>query len=530
MIQIDNLTLHLGTRCIFEQINLTIFPNNKVGIIGKNGAGKSSLFNLLTKNISADNGDAELPKSWKIAHIPQQLPSGEELVLDYVIAGDAEYLNLQTKLKIAEEQQDHLAILQAHNDLYIIDGYRTPAKAANILKGLGFSDTEMQQPLNSFSGGWRMRLNVAKTLMARADLFLLDEPTNHLDLDAIVWLEEWIKNCQATVLCITHDAAFLNNISEYILLIEHKKCNIYKGNYSSYINQKAAAIALQQAIQIKQQRIKAHLQKFIDRFKAKATKAKQAQSRMKALARLPEVAVIQEASSFQFEFADIEYCPNPVLHLENIEFSYSNNNQVKNIFKKLNFYIRPGSRIALLGLNGAGKSTLIKLLAGTEQPQRGIRKIGPNLKIGYFAQEQAETFPKDANPLQWFEQITTNTTTKEIRAYLGRFLFSDEKALQKISSLSGGEKARLALAWIVWQQPQLLLLDEPTNHLDLDMRQALALALQSFAGAMVLVSHDRQLIMDTADELWWVHNGTVEPFIGDLTDYEIKLKKARSQK
>lgn len=526
MIQLDNLTLHLGTRCIFEKANFIIFPKNTVGIIGKNGAGKSTLFALLRNVLFADNGDCVIPKSWRIAHIPQSLPEGDIPAIDYVVSGDTEYLAIQNRLTIAEQKDDHATILQAHDELHIIDGYRTPAKAANILKGLGFSDLEMQKSIGSFSGGWRMRLNVAKTLMARADLFLFDEPTNHLDLDAIVWLEEWIKNCQATVLCITHDASFLDNISEHILLIENKKCTIYKGNYSLYVTQKAATIALQQAMYAKQQRTRVHLQNFIDRFRAKASKAKQAQSRIKALEKLPEIAAIQDESNFQFEFANIEHCPNPVLHLENIEFAYSKN-PAKIIFRKINFYIRPGARMALLGLNGAGKSTLMKLLAGTENPQKGSRKVGPNLKIGYFAQEQAEIFPKDETPLKWFEQMTNNTTQKEIRAYLGRFAFSDDKALQKIASLSGGERARLTLAWIVWQKPQLLLLDEPTNHLDLDMRQALAVALQSFAGAMVLVSHDRQLIMNTSDELWWVHNGAVEPFIGDLKDYEQRLKKAR---
>ena len=526
MIQLENLTLHLGTRCIFEKAHFTVLPGQKVGIIGKNGAGKTTLFSLLRNTLLADSGNCQIPKSWRIAHISQSLPEGNITALDYVLSGDNEYLVIQNKLTIAEQNDDHSSILEAHDQLHLIDGYRIPAKAANLLKGLGFLDSSMQQPISSFSGGWRMRLNVAKTLMARADLFLLDEPTNHLDLDAIVWLEEWVKACQATVLLITHDAAFLDTVPEYILLVENKQFVLYKGTYSSYITQKSAALALQQATYLKQQKTRAHLQSFIDRFRAKASKAKQAGSRMKALEKLPDLAVVQEQSSFQFEFASIEHCPNPLLNLENIEFAYPEVSS-KIIFKRLNFSIRPGSRIALLGLNGAGKSTLMKLLAGNQHPQKGTRQTGPGLKIGYFAQEQAEAFPKDETPLHWFEEITKNTNHKEIRSYLGRFAFSDERALQKISSLSGGERARLALAWIVWQKPQLLLLDEPTNHLDLEMRQALALALQSFSGAMVLVSQDRQLIMNTADELWWVHNGTVEPFIGDLKDYEQRLKKAR---
>lgn len=526
MIKIDNLTLYLGTRCVFERAECSIFPKQKIGIIGKNGAGKTTLFSLLTNAISADRGNCQIPKNWNIAHIPQNLPEGNLSALNYVLSGDNEYFIIQNQLALAEQQNDHETIVTAHNHLHTIDGYRIPAKAANILKGLGFSDSEMQQPIYSFSGGWRMRLNVAKTLMARADLFLLDEPTNHLDLDAIVWLEEWIKNCQATVLLITHDAAVLDSVAEQILLVENKQLTLYKGNYSSYIKQKSAELVLQQAMYLKQQKIKEHLQSFIDRFRAKASKAKQAQSRMKALAKLPDLATVQQQSTFQFEFSTIKNCPNPLLNLENIEFAYPDST-TKIIFKKLNFSIRPGSRIALLGLNGAGKSTLMKLLSGTKISQKGNRLIGPGLKIGYFAQEQAEAFPANETPLSWFEEVSKITNSKEIRSHLGRFSFSDDKALQKISSMSGGEKARLALAWIVWQEPQLLLLDEPTNHLDLEMRQALALALQSFSGAMVLVSHDRQLIINTADELWWVQNGVVQPFVGDLEDYEQKLKKAR---
>lgn len=525
MIQVENLTLHLGPRCIFENAQFTVFSGQKVGVVGKNGAGKSTLFALLRNVILPDRGNCQIPKSCKISHIPQSLPEGSITALDYVLSGDSEYIIVQNKLLAAEAANDHAAILAAHDTLHLIDGYRMPAKAANLLKGLGFLDSSMQQSVSSFSGGWRMRLNVAKTLMARADLFLLDEPTNHLDLDAIVWLEEWVKNCQATVLLITHDAAFLDKVPSHILLVDNKKFMLYKGNYSGYIKQKAESIVLQQAMYAKQQKTREHLQSFIDRFRAKASKAKQAQSRLKALEKLPELAAVQSQSNFQFDFAEIDNCPNPLLHLENIEFSYPSTD--KTIFKKLNFYIRPGARIALLGLNGAGKSTLMKLLAGVVVAKKGLRNQGSGLKIGYFAQEQAEEFPDDETPLSWFTEISMNNNHKEIRSYLGRFAFSDERAVQKIETLSGGEKARLALAWIVWQKPQLLLLDEPTNHLDLEMREALSLALQSFSGAMVLVSHDRQLIINTADELWWVHNGSAEPFVGDLEDYEQKLKKAR---
>ncbi len=526
MIQIDNLTLHLGTRCIFEKAQFSVFPGQKVGIIGKNGAGKSTLFALLRNVLSPDAGNCQIPKSWRIAHIPQSLPEGSITALDYVLSGDNVYTVIQDQLLIAEQKNDHAAVLAAHNDLHLIDGYRIPAKAANLLKGLGFLDASMQEAVSNFSGGWRMRLNVAKTLMARADLFLLDEPTNHLDLDAIVWLEEWVKNCQSTVLLITHDAAFLDRVPSHILLVDNKKFTIYKGNYSNYIKQKSEAIMLQQLMHAKQQKTREHLESFINRFRAKASKAKQAQSRIKALEKLPELAAVQSQSSFQFEFSEIINCPNPLLNLENIEFAYVGATN-KIIFKKLNFYVRPGARIALLGLNGEGKSTLMKLLSATVVAQKGTRHAGPGLKIGYFAQEQAEEFPIDETPLSWFTEISMNNNHKEIRGYLGRFAFSDERAVQKIATLSGGEKARLALAWIVWQKPQLLLLDEPTNHLDLEMREALSFALQSFSGAVVLVSHDRQLIMNTVDELWWVHNGVAEPFVGDLEDYEQKLKKAR---
>lgn len=526
MIQIDNLTLHLGTRCIFKKAQFTVFPGQKVGIIGKNGAGKSTLFALIRNAISADTGICNIPKSWRIAHIPQSLPEGSITALDYVLSGDNEYTAIQNQLITAEKDNDHATILACHNELHSIDGYRMPAKAANLLKGLGFLDHSMHSAVSNFSGGWRMRLNVAKTLMARADLFLLDEPTNHLDLDAIVWLEEWVKNCQSTVLLITHDAAFLDLVPSHILSVDNQQFTLYKGNYSNYVKQKAEAIMLQQAMYAKQQKTREHLESFINRFRAKASKAKQAQSRIKALEKLPELAAVQSQSSFQFEFSETANCPNPLLNLENIEFSYLGATN-KTIFKKINFYVRPGARIALLGLNGEGKSTLMKLLAGSVLSQKGERHVGPGLKIGYFAQEQAEEFPINETPLSWFTEMSMNNNHKEIRGYLGRFAFSDERAVQKIETLSGGERARLALAWIVWQKPQLLLLDEPTNHLDLEMREALSFALQSFSGAMVLVSHDRKLIMTTADELWWVHNGVVEPFVGDLEDYEQKLKKVR---
>lgn len=526
MIKVDNLTLYLGTRCIFEKAQFTVFSGQKVGVIGKNGAGKSTLFALLRNTISPDQGNCQIPKAYKIAHIQQSLPEGSMTAIDYVLSGDEEYTAIQNKLLTAEKNNDYVNVLAAHDELHAINGYSVPAQAAYLLKGLGFLDATMQNPVSSFSGGWRMRLNVAKTLMARADLFLLDEPTNHLDLDAIVWLEEWVKNCRATVLLITHDAAFLDTVPSHILLVDNKQFTLYKGNYSSYVKQKSEALILQQAMYNKQHKAREHLQSFIDRFRAKASKSKQAQSRIKALEKLPELIAVQEQASFQFEFFNVENCPNPLLNLDNVEFAYHDNLD-KTILKKINFHIRPGSRVALLGLNGEGKSTLMKLLAGVQSPIKGIKNIGPNLRIGYFAQEQAEEFPINATPLSWFTEVSMNNNHKEIRSYLGHFAFSDERALQKISTLSGGERARLALAWIVWQKPQLLLLDEPTNHLDLEMREALSFALQSFSGAMVLVSHDRKLIMNTADELWWVHNGVVEPFVGDLEDYEQRLKKAR---
>jgi ATP-binding cassette subfamily F protein 3 len=526
VIHIEQLSIHLGGRYLLQNAQCKIYPGQKVGLIGANGAGKSTLFKLLLGEITPNTGHCAIPSRWEIALIPQSLPHGTITPLEYILAGDTLYQSTMVTLARAELEEDAMGIANAHDTLHTIDGYRAPAKAAYLLKGLGFLDSQMHDPIDSFSGGWRMRLNLAKTLMARADLFLLDEPTNHLDLDAIVWLEDWVKQCQATVVVITHDAAFLDAVPEYILALENQQLTLYTGNYSSYLVQKTSQLALQQAAIDKQQKVRAHLEGFVNRFRAKASKAKQAQSRMKALEKLPLLAAIQEKSEFHFEFsAETADCPNPVIRLEKIAFSYPN---CPAIFQKLNFLISPGDRIALLGLNGAGKSTFMKLLAGSETPQNGIRTLGGGLRIGYFAQEQAESFEEHLTPLRWFQQQLPNQNERMLRGYLGRFAFSDTRALQPISTLSGGERARLALAWIIWQKPHLLLLDEPTNHLDLDMRQALILALQTFTGAMVLVSHDRQLITQTADDLWWVHQGLVQRFVGDMQDYTKQLRQQRN--
>lgn len=525
MIQFRQLSLRRGATILLENVNWTIHAGQHIGLIGANGAGKSSLFALITGQLHEDQGNVTLPKHQIIAHVAQEMPAETRSALEYVLDGDRELRALQQQLIIAEENNDGHRIAELHEALQHIDAWTAPARAGRLLNGLGFHATEQQQSVNAFSGGWRMRLNLAQALMCRSDILLLDEPTNHLDLDAVIWLGEWLKEYRGTLLLISHDRDFLDETVQFIAHIEHKNLHLYTGNYSDFEKSRAEKLALQQAAFTKQQQHIAHLKSFIDRFKAKASKAKQAQSRVKALDRLEIIQAVQAESPFQFEFREPDHAPNPLLQLNHAKIGYGNHI----IFEDLTFSIAPGERIALLGPNGAGKSTLIKALSGDLQPIENKRETGHGISIGHFAQHHVDHLLLDQTPLQHLQKIAENTREQVLRSFLGSFGFSHNRVYESIKNFSGGEKSRLALALIVWQKPNLLLLDEPTNHLDMDMRNALSLALQSWSGAVVLVSHDRFLVRATAEQLFLVANGKLQPFNGDLTDYEKWLMNFRRE-
>ncbi|ATW45398.1 ABC transporter ATP-binding protein [Glaesserella parasuis] len=525
MIFFTDLTLKRGQTILLEQANATIHTGQKVGLIGKNGCGKSSLFALLKNELQAEGGDASYPKNWSIAWVNQETPALDISALDYVIQGDREYTQLTAQLEQANLENNGNLIATLHAQLDTIDAWTIQSRAATLLNGLSFSTEQLQLPVKSFSGGWRMRLNLAQALICRSDLLLLDEPTNHLDLDAVIWLERWLSNYRGTLLLISHDRDFLDPIIDRILHIEQQKLFDYTGNYSSFEIQRATKLAQQNAAYQQQQQKIAHLQKFIDRFKAKATKAKQAQSRVKALEKMELIAPAYADSPFSFEFREPLSLPNPLLMMEKVSAGYGERTVLQSV--KLNLV--PGSRIGLLGRNGAGKSTLIKLLAGEIQAQSGHTQLAKGVQLGYFAQHQLDTLRADESALWHLARLAPEKTEQELRNYLGGFAFHSDKVKQAVSSFSGGEKARLVLALIVWQRPNLLLLDEPTNHLDLDMRQALTEALTQYEGSLVIVSHDRHLLRSTVDEFYLVHDGKVEEFNGDLEDYQKWLNELNAQ-
>ncbi|WP_258807508.1 ATP-binding cassette domain-containing protein [Pseudidiomarina sp. CB1] len=528
MISIRGMALMRGGNVLLQHSDITIFPGHHVGVVGRNGTGKSSLFALMRGELQVEQGECDVPKQWRIASVKQETPGLEQAALDYVLDGDTELRALEDQLKQAEAQDDGHAIGRLHDQLATIGAYEAPARAASLLAGLGFSDEQFQQPVKAFSGGWRMRLNLAQALIARADLLLLDEPTNHLDVDAIFWLEDWLQRFPGTLLLISHDRDFLDAVCQQIVHIEQQTATSYNGNYSSFERQYAEQIAQQQAQFEKEQAQRKHLQKYIDRFRYKASKARQAQSRIKALERLTASAPLVANSQFQFGFRDPEQLPNPLLTLDDVQAGYGDTV----ILRSIKFNLVPGSRIGLLGRNGAGKSTLVKLLAGELQPQQGTLQLNSGIKLGYFAQHQLELLDSQATPLQHIQRLDGQATEQQLRDFLGSFGFSGDQATRQVAPMSGGEKARLVLAIIVYQKPNLLLLDEPTNHLDSVMREALVYALQDFAGAMVIVSHDRHLLRTTVDEFFLVANAQVQPFDGDLDSYHEWLQnqqKARSE-
>ena len=525
MIVFSSLQIRRGVRVLLDNATATINPGQKVGLVGKNGCGKSTLLALLKNELSADGGSFTFPGNWQLAWVNQETPALAEPALEYVIDGDREYRQLEAQLNAANERNDGHAIATVHGKLDAIDAWTIRSRASSLLHGLGFSNEQLERSVSDFSGGWRMRLNLAQALICRSDLLLLDEPTNHLDLDAVIWLEKWLKSYQGTLILISHDRDFLDPIVDKIIHIEQQAMFEYTGNYSSFERQRATRLAQQQATYESQQQRVAHLQSFIDRFKAKASKAKQAQSRVKMLERMELIAPAHVDNPFHFSFRAPESLPSPLLKMEKVSAGYGE----RIILDSIKLNLVPGSRIGLLGRNGAGKSTLIKMLAGELNPISGEIGLAKGIKLGYFAQHQLEFLRADESPIQHLARLAPQELEQKLRDYLGGFGFQGDKVSEPTGRFSGGEKARLVLALIVWQRPNLLLLDEPTNHLDLDMRQALTEALIEFEGALVVVSHDRHLLRSTTDDLYLVHDGKVEPFDGDLEDYQKWLSDSQKQ-
>jgi ATP-binding cassette subfamily F protein 3 len=521
MLNIQNLTYLQGGVPLFQQANLQAFANQRIGLVGKNGCGKTTLFRLIRGELKPDGGEVSLQSGKTIAHVEQEIANSAQPALEFVLDGDVRLRQLE---KILARDNHDAAWFEAQQHFEAIDGYGAKARAAQLLNGLGFASDSLERPVNSFSGGWRMRLNLARALMHRADLLLLDEPTNHLDLEAILWLEQYLARYPGSILLVSHDREFLNATVNHIAHVHDCVIDSYAGDYDDFERARAEKIAQQnQAFQTQQAKI-AHLEDFVRRFRAKATKAKQAQSRIKALERLTRIAPAHVADGhFELEIEAPERSPDLLLRAENMGFAYGD----KQLFKNIGLVLRAGARIALLGPNGAGKSTLIKLLVGELAPTTGKLELTPDIRIGYFAQHQLENLDSQATPLQHMERIAPKETTLALRTFLGRFGLAGNDEDRPVASFSGGEKSRLALALLAWQKPHLLLLDEPTNHLDLDMRDALTLALEEYTGAVVLVSHDRSLIRAVADELYLVADGKAQLFDGDLEDYKTWIEARR---
>jgi ATP-binding cassette subfamily F protein 3 len=516
MIQFSDVSLMRGSKVLLRDANAVVYPGHKAGLIGANGCGKSTLFALIKGELHTEQGDFNIPKNWQIISVEQETPAVERSAIDYVIDGDKHYRKLQKQLIDAEQEHNGEQIAHLHGLLEQVGAYDIDARASTILAGLGFVNDVMKNPVSAFSGGWRMRLNLAQALLCRSDLLLLDEPTNHLDLDAVIWLEKWLQRYTGTLMLISHDKSFLDSTVNEIISVESQQLISYTGNYDAYEKQRAERLRLKSLQYSKQQDQIAHLESFINRFGAKASKAKQAQSRVKQLAKMEDLLPVMAASEFSFKFFTPPKLPNPLIKMEQVKVGYDSTI----ILEKLHLNLVPGSRIGLLGKNGAGKSTLIKLLAGEMSPMEGLYETSAGLRIGYFAQHQLEFLRGDDSPIAHLQRLDKKATEQSLRDYLGGFGFRGDNALSKVAPMSGGEKARLVLALTVYQKPNLLLLDEPTNHLDLDMRHALNIALQGFEGAMVLISHDRFLLTSVCDDFYLVDSKQVQAFDGDLDDYK----------
>ncbi len=526
MIQFTHVSLQLGTRFLFQDLNFTLHAHEKVGLIGQNGVGKSTLFAMIQGDIQPDQGDIQLPKNLRLATVKQETPALAMSALDYVLDGDPVYRQQQSELRAAEQTEDIDALGKIHEWMLHTEHYAKPAKAATLLHGLGFRFEDQEKNVAEFSGGWRMRLNLAQALIADSDVLLLDEPTNHLDLEAVLWLEEWLKDYPGILLIISHDREFLDKVVKAIFWLHHEEIKRFTGHYSDFETQRATQLEQQQASFVKHQREREHLQHFINRFKAQATKATQAQSRIKALERMGEMLPAYEESVFQFSFPEcVQNVKGVLLSLQHASIGYENHA----ILKDAEFNLSNGQRIGLLGPNGAGKSTLIKALAGERTLLAGTRAVNPHLSLGYFSQHQLDILREDESPLWHIRHLSPHTPEPDIRKFLGQFDFKGNTIFDPIRHFSGGEKARLALALIVFQKPNVLLLDEPTNHLDIEMRQALILALQDYEGAVVIISHDRHLLRTTTDELFLVYQGKLTQFKGTIDDYPAWWKKEQKK-
>ncbi len=541
MISVRNVTLRRGVNVVLDSASVTFTPGEKIGLVGRNGAGKSSFFGLLNGTLHEDGGEFSIPAAWKMGQVAQEMPETEQSATDFVIEGDTVLLAAQAEVTAAEASDDGMRMAHAYMALHDAGAHDAPARAQALIQGLGFSAAQLSQPVNSFSGGWRMRLQLARALMCPSDLLLLDEPTNHLDLDALVWLEAWLKRYQGTMVVISHDREFLDAVTQVTVHVDNAKLVRYGGNYSKFEDMRAEQLVLQQAAMAKQVDKIAHLQKFIDRFKATASKAKQAQSRVKALERMEKIAPVLADADFTFEFKEPLNVPNPLLSMLDASFGYPAPTDAPPgtpptvIVRGINRSVLAGQRIGILGANGQGKSTLVKTVAHELAPIAGEISEGKGLNIGYFAQQELDVLRPLDTPMEHMIRLAKDTpahmrapgqsgTEQSLRTFLGTFNFSGDMVHQAVSTMSGGEKARLVLCMIVWQRPNLLLLDEPTNHLDLATREALGMALNEFEGTVMLVSHDRSLLRAVCDEFWLVTKGGVEPFDGDLDDYQQFLR------
>jgi len=524
MITLRNIVLRRGTKVVLDDASVVLQPGEKAGLVGRNGAGKSSLFALLTDRLHSDKGDVEIPRHWAVAEVAQHMPETDMPATEFVLEGDIRLMAARQALADAEAADDGHAIADAYAQLMDAGSLDAPARAQALLMGLGFKGAQVDAPVNSFSGGWRMRLQLARALMCPSDLMLLDEPTNHLDLDALVWLEAWLQRYEGTLLIISHDREFLDAITKVTLHLDDAKLHRYGGNYTAFESMRAERMLQQQQAFDKQQERMAHLQKFIDRFKAKASKAKQAQSRVKALERMEKLAPVLTASDFSFEFREPLNLPNPMLMFDTVSVGYDTDEGEKVIVRGIDRSVLAGQRFGILGANGQGKSTFVKTVARMQRAMGGTITEGKGLSIGYFAQQEMDVLRPDEGPLMHMirlaKEVSPNAREQELRDFLGQFRFVGDMVNQEVGSLSGGEKARLVLAMLVWQRPNLLLLDEPTNHLDLQTREALSMALNEFEGTVMLVSHDRALLREVCDEFWLVADGRLAPFDGDLDDYQ----------